>query len=274
MQLRPRSLCVTAIGGPRKSFSKRPVTRHPVGEIPPDRRIHRARLHSANAGTHSAAVRIVIVEDHVMFREVVRKVCEKELDLDVVGEAGDGLRAIEIVAETKPDLVLLDLHLPGLDGFGVVESIRGLVPEVRILVLSSRCDEYTVYRAEKAHVQGFVDKNTNSVAALKEAIANVVEGRVAFSAAFRKVKAARHRDPHSFDKVLTNRERNVVAMIGEPLSDEEIGRRLAISRDTVQKHRLNAIHKLGLKSTTDLVRYAREHGFTLSAPSGDDVMLP
>src|ERR1041384_2056843 len=102
-------------------------------------------------------VRIVIVEDHLMFREVLRKVCAVELKHDVVGEAADGRTAVEMVKSKRPDLVLLDLHLPGLDGFGVAEAIRRIAPATRILVLSSHCDEYTVFRAEQAHVQGFVD---------------------------------------------------------------------------------------------------------------------
>lgn len=219
-------------------------------------------------------MRIVIVEDHVMFREVLRKVCEKDLHLEVVGEAGDGARAVELVTETKPDLVLLDLHLPSLDGFGVVEAIRQALPETRILVLSSHCDEFTVFRAERAHVQGFVDKNTNSVATLQLAISEVTQGRVWFSDAFRRVKAARHKDPVSFDKLLTMRERDVVALVGEPLDDRQIAQRLEISVETVEKHRFNVLRKLGLANTTELVRYAREHGFTLTAPRGGDALLP
>lgn len=220
-------------------------------------------------------VKIVIVEDHLMFREVLRKVCEKELRLDVVGEVGDGSVAVDLVAKLKPDLILLDLHLPNLDGFGVVEAMRSVSPDTRVLVLSSHCDEYTVFRAEKARVQGFVDKNTNTVATLKEAIETVTQGRVWFSAAFRRVKAARHDDPFSFDKLLTDRERAIVALVGEPLNDAEIAQRLDISVETVAKHRFNVLRKLELPDTTALARYAREHGFTLVAPRTDgDAMLP
>src|SRR5216110_1116853 len=121
-----------------------------------------AALARDSCSHHLKDVRIVIVEDHVMFREVLRKVCAVDLKLKVVGEAGDGQTAVQLVRETKPDLVLLDLHLPNLDGFGVAEAIHEYSPETRILVLSSHCDEYTVFRAERAGVQGFVDKNTNS----------------------------------------------------------------------------------------------------------------
>src|SRR5262245_24427768 len=161
---------------------------------------------------HSGSVRIAIVEDHLMFREVLRKVCTVELKHTVVGEAADGPSAVELVKTERPDLVLLDLHLPGLDGFGVAEAIRQISPAIRILVLSSHCDEYTVYRAEQAHVQGFVDKNTNSVETLKKAITEVAQGRVSFSVAFTRAKTTRHRDPQSFDKILTLRERSVLSL--------------------------------------------------------------
>lgn len=221
------------------------------------------------------AVRIVIVEDHLMFRDVLRKVCVEDLRHEVVGETDDGRKAVEIVRATLPDLVLLDLHLPNLDGFGVVDEIRKTAPEARVLVLSSHCDGYTVFRAERARVQGFVDKNTNTVATLKTAIGAVADGRVWFSDAFRGVKAARHRDPHSFDKLLTERERDVLSLVGAPLADRQIAERLKISVETVEKHRFNILRKLGLNSTPDLVRYARDHGFTLStAARSDGALLP
>ncbi|HVU32759.1 MAG TPA: response regulator transcription factor [Opitutaceae bacterium] len=220
-------------------------------------------------------MRIAIVEDHVMFREVLRKICEHDLHHKVVGEAGDGREAVELAKRTKPDLILLDLHLPNLDGFGVIEEIRKTLSDVAILVLSSHCDEYTVFRAEHAGIQGFVDKNTNSVAALKDAIAVVASGKVSFSDAFKRIRAQRLMDPHSFDKVLGNRERTVLAMVGLSWRDSEIAAKLGISEQTVSTHRLNIVRKLGLSNTTELVRYAREHGFTLSAPQdGSGAMLP
>jgi len=220
-------------------------------------------------------MRIVIVEDHLMFREVLRKVCARDLHHEVVGEAADGNSAVELVARTSPDLLLLDLHLPNLDGFGVIESLQQAAPNVRILVLSSHCDEYTVFRVEKARVQGFVDKNTNTVAILKAAIAAAGQGKTFFSESFLRIKMARHNNPQSFDKLLTDRERAVLTLIGEPQSDREIAVHLGISAETVEKHRFNLLGKLGLQTTTELARYAREHGFTLAVPrAGTDALLP
>lgn len=210
-----------------------------------------------------------------MFREVLRKVCVQDLGHEVIAEADDGRRAVEVVRRSPPDLVLLDLHLPNLDGFHVMEEIRKTAPNVKVLVLSSHCDEYTVFHAERARVQGFVDKNTNSVSALKNAISAVEQGRVWFSEPFLRIKAARHRDPESFDKLLTKRERSILSLIGQSLTDSEIGRDLGISPETVEKHRFNLLRKLGLKGTPELTRYARDHGFTLAAKPGDDgALLP
>lgn len=218
-------------------------------------------------------VRILLVEDHVMFREVLRKVCETELHHDVVGEAGDGRTAVGLALTTSPDLVLLDLHLPNLDGFSVVEALRQIAPDIRILVLSSHCDEYTVWRSERARVLGFVDKNTNTVATLQQAIAAVGQGHPYFSETFKRVKAARHKDSQSFDKLLSDRELTVLTHIGAGETDGEIARQLKLSTATVEKHRFNILGKLSLPSTNDLVRYARDHGFTLPSSSGR-AMLP
>ena len=209
-----------------------------------------------------------------MFREVLRKVCAQELRHRVVGEAKDGQEAVPMILAADPDLVLLDLHLPGLDGFDVVAALRAARPAIRILVLSSHCDDYTVYRAEKAHLQGFVDKNTNTVAVLKKAITTVGEGRTYFSPEFLRRKEQRQKDPMSFDKLLTDRERSVLALLGRPLHNSEAAIRLGVAEETVEKHRFNIMRKLGLQGSAELVRYAQEHGFTLSAAHRDtDALL-
>jgi DNA-binding NarL/FixJ family response regulator len=237
--------------------------------------VQAAGLRADRDGNHTHAVRIVIVEDHLMFREVLRKVCTEELGHEVVAEADDGKKAVATVAAAKPDLVLLDLHLPNLDGFGVVEEIRKALPRVRVLILSSHCDEFTVYRAERVRVQGFVDKNTNTVSTLKDAIRTVSEGRVWFSEAFKRAKAARLQDPKSFDKMLSEREQLVLVLAGAGLGDSVIAQRLGVSLDTAEKHRANVMKKIGVDSQPELMRYARAHGFTLPSSSAEGgALLP
>ncbi len=220
-------------------------------------------------------MRIVIVEDHLIFRDVLRKVCVAELRHEVVGEAGDGVKAVELIGRTRPDLVLLDLQLPALGGFGVIAAIAVSAPATKVVILSSHCDAFTVHRAEEARVQGFIDKNTSSVAAVKDALAAIKQGTTWFSPAFLEIKTAQRRDPDAFEKLLTKRECEVLARAGVPLSDDTIGSEFGISRETVEKHRSNIIRKLGLKTNLDLVRYAQTNGFTLGAkPAGDGSLIP
>lgn len=210
------------------------------------------------------AVKTVIVEDHLLFSDVLRTVCTRDLGHEVVGVAADGPAAVELVRRHQPDLLLLDLQLPGLDGFGVLEAVRRDAPRIQVLLLSSLCDAYTVYRAERARVKGFVDKNASTLEAVAAAIRSIAAGRVHFSDAFLAQKAARHADPGSFDKVLSDRECQVLELIGQPMSDREVADRLGLAVATVEKHRFNILAKLGCATTVELVRYAQDRGFTLA----------
>jgi two-component system nitrate/nitrite response regulator NarL len=209
-----------------------------------------------------------------MFGDVVKKVCEKELGHEIVAEASDGIAAVAEIRAKHPDLVLLDLQLPHLDGFGVVEEVRQFAPETLFLAISSHCDAYTVFRTEQAGLHGFVDKNTSTVESLKQAIQSISEGRYYFSDSFRAVRSDRHYDTNSFDKLLTERERVILTLIAEPQSDDEIALRFAISANTAKKHRFNILRKLGLQTTHELVRYAREHGFNLQGTHSAPLRAP
>lgn len=209
-----------------------------------------------------AGVNIVIVEDHLMFRDVVRKVCVQQFGHAVVAETESGQAAVELILQHKPDVVILDLSLPDMDGFNVVDRVFATAPSVRFLVLSAHCDDYTLFRVEKSGVQGFIDKNSNTVDALQEALAAIEAGRVYFSTAFQQAKLARRMDPRSFTKVLSEWERAILSLIGQGLSDEEIAVRLTISPRTVQTHRSKILRKLNIKGTPKLIAFAIEHGFT------------
>jgi DNA-binding NarL/FixJ family response regulator len=213
-------------------------------------------------------VKIALVEDHLMMREMLRKACTQDFGHEVVAEAASGPEAITVVLATLPDLLILDLQLPGVDGLAVLRAIRAGSASCRVLVLSSHCSDYTLFLVEKARVDGFVDKNSSTVAEVRKAVAAIGAGSCYFSAHYLDTKAARRRDPHAFDKVLSDREQTVLILIGRLLTDGEAATELGISVATVAKHRFNILKKLGLPSTAALARYARDRGFSEAAIPG------
>ena len=183
-------------------------------------------------------MKVVIIEDHLIMRDVLRRICEENLCDADIGEANNGSDAVELVSRSRPDLILLDLVLPKLDGFEVLSRIRslgGCTPQV--LLISGFLDAYSAYRIQRANVQGFVDKRTSSVTTIRDAVVAVAEGRSFFSETFNATWARLRLDPHAFYKLLTDQERRVLLLIGELISDNAIARRLRISVRTVETHR-------------------------------------
>lgn len=207
-------------------------------------------------------MRIVIAEDHLLFRDLFRKICTTELGCTLVGEADTGRAAILTIRSTLPDLVLLDLHLPDGDGFEVAAHTLAHWPDIRVLLLSSHCDDYTLFQVERSGAHGFIDKNTQTVSALGEAISALRRGETYFSPAFLEAKTARVRNSTYFMKILSDRECIILSLIGHSMSDHEIAVRLCISHTTAQTHRSHIMRKLEIPSTAKLVQFAIEHGFT------------
>jgi DNA-binding NarL/FixJ family response regulator len=210
-------------------------------------------------------MKIAIVEDERLFRDVLRKTCAAELGHEVTGEAGTGREALVVVPAALPDLVLLDIHLPDMDGLEVLRQLRRRRALLKALLISSYFDEYTVCRIERASVQGFIDKSTNTVAELGLAISAIEAGSTYFPSQFTEARRAHSRDPLAFDKILTDREQMVLGLVGEPLSDAEIAAQLRLSPETVEKHRFNIMRKLGLRSRAESARFARRCGLTRPA---------
>lgn len=209
----------------------------------------------------------LLIEDHLLVRDLLRRACAAA-GCEVVGEADDVRTAARRIAELDPGLIVLDLHLPGGDGLDLLDDARRSGPARRILIVSSRCDPYAVYRMERAGVSGVVDKSSHSLAMLEHALRVVAGGKPYWSPAFLAQRAARRGDPLAFDKVLSEREQAVLIGLGRGNTDAETARRLGIARATVEKHRFNAQRKLGLGSTAELQRYARVQGFGAPAPAG------
>lgn len=212
-------------------------------------------------------MRVAIVEDQILVGDVLEKLCADEFRCEIVARAALGAAAAKLILATSPELVLLDLMLPDLDGFWVVDSVRQGGGRPRILAISSHCDEFTAYRVERRQFEGFVDKSSAMLDELRSALAAVMEGGTYYSERFLQVQQRRKQDPNAFDKILTEREQTVLIMIAGLLSDGEIAQRLGISEQTAQKHRFNISHKLGLDSRTLLIRYAQDRGMTPLIPA-------
>jgi len=207
-------------------------------------------------------VTIVIIEDHLMFRDVLRKTCTVQFGHTVIGETASGKAGVELILRLAPDMVILDLSLPDMDGFNVADRVLTAKPSTRILVVSSHCDDYTLFRVEKSGVHGFLDKNSNTLETLGNALVAIDAGRIYFSETYLDAKLARRNDPRSFVKILSEWERAILSLIGQGLTDEELGQRLKLSPRTVQTHRSNILRKLDIKGTPKLIAFAIEHGFT------------
>lgn len=196
-----------------------------------------------------------------MMREAIRKCCVSETAYQIVAEAATGTEAIAVLLAERPDIVVLDLSLPDLDGFGVVERVSGEMPALRILGLSAYCDDYTLFRVEKDGFHGFVDKGSNSLGAIMRALAALAEGKTFFSPIFQAARLARRADPFSFEKILSEAQQAVLGLVALGLSDEEIAARLGIAPLTARTHRRDLFRKLHVHGTPKLISWALEHGF-------------
>ncbi len=206
-------------------------------------------------------VPIVVVEDHRLLQQLVATMCQLTFGCTVVGTSGDGIEAVSLIAEKRPRVAIVDLHLPGQDGFAVARAVRRLLPDIRLIAFSSYLDDMTVHSVTHSGFDAYVDKNMSEISVLGRAIETVIQGRGYFTERFLAARARLQRNPLSFDKVLSEREREVLTLIGQFLSDADIGSRIAVSEATAKQHRRNIMARLGLHSTPELIQFAIRNGF-------------
>ncbi len=207
-------------------------------------------------------IRILIADDHGVLRAGLRALLSAEADLDVVGEAEDGAGVLAALATAPPDVLLLDLSMPG-GGMPLIRLVRDQAPATRILVLTVHEDERLLQEALQQGAAGYIVKRAVE-SELINAIRAVARGDVYVHPAMLPVllkglvgtPAADHASPPS----LTPRETEVLRLIAEGYTNRQIADELCISVRTVESHRANLMGKLGLRSRVALVRYAREHG--------------
>ena len=209
-------------------------------------------------------ITIMLADDHHVVRQGLRALLEAEQDFRVVGEAGDGLEALQMVEQLKPNVLVLDLMMPGLNGLEVARQLNKHSPHTRVVVLSMYSNEAYVLEALGNGASAYVMKDSNS-ADLSHAVREVAAGRRylspplsdrAIEAYQEKAKAA------TLDKyeTLTTREREVLQLAAEGHTNTEIASRLGISSRTAEAHRSNLMHKLDLRTQADLIRYALRRG--------------
>lgn len=215
-----------------------------------------------------AVIRIVIADDHRMVRQALRRVLELR-GFDVVGEADDGLSVADLVATTKPDVLILDMALPGLHGLDVLQRVVDKCPRTRVLVLSADGREEFVVGAVKGGAWGYVLKG-GDLAELVSAVEALGHGDRFLSSAISDHLVQAVTDPARTTPVdsyqsLTAREREVFMLIAMGLSNTEIGNRLFVSPRTAETHRANIMRKLKLRSQTDAVLLAVRRGLVPAA---------
>ncbi len=204
---------------------------------------------------------ILIVDDHPIIRDGLRTGLSQEPDLRVVGEAQDANEAMTRARDTKPDLVLLDLSLPGKNGFEVLKQLHAEMPEVRILILSTYSEKQYAVRCLKSGAWGYLTKNSPSTE-LIDAIRTIMRGQKYVGASLARLLAsevdANHsRMPH---EVLSDREFQILCLFGQGKTSSQIAEILSLSASTVATHRAHILEKMHMQSTVELVKYTFDHG--------------
>jgi DNA-binding NarL/FixJ family response regulator len=209
-------------------------------------------------------ITIILAEDHHLVRQGFKLVLSGESDFKLVGEAADGLDAVQLVEKKKPTVLLLDLMIPRLHGLDVTRQVRRESPETKIIILSMHADEPYVMEALRNGASGYVLKDCTA-GDLVQAVRTVVAGRRYLSPILAEralTGYVEHPGTSDLDvyETLTNRERLVLQLAAEGKTSAEIAAALFISPRTAETHRANLMRKLALRSQTDLVRFAIRRG--------------
>ncbi len=211
-------------------------------------------------------MKIIIADDHKIVREGLKNLLEKQSGLNVVAETKDGLEAVRLVREHLPDLIIMDITMPGLNGIGAARRIKEVCPTAKIIILSMHADRRYVLEALKAGASGYLLKDS-AFDELIQAIKAVFKSKIYLSPDITDVLVRdylvneRDGDPTAYS-LLSAREREVLQLLAEGKSTRQTADKLSISVKTVETHRQQLMQKLNLHSVAELTKYAVREGLT------------
>jgi two-component system response regulator NreC len=210
-------------------------------------------------------IRIALADDHAVMRTGLRLVLERQSDFTVVGEASDGREAVALVQRESPDVLVMDIGMPNLNGIEAARQVGTAAPQVAVVILSMHSDESYVLRALKAGARGYLLKES-AESDLIAAIRAVHAGKAFFSPAVSRmlvedyVRQLQDREIEDSYELLTTREREILQLVAEGKSNKEVAAVLNLSLYTIETHRGNLMEKLGLHTVPELILYAVRKG--------------
>ena len=207
---------------------------------------------------------VLLADDHAVLREGLRSLLSLQDDIEVIGEAGDGQAAVEMVQQLHPDVVVMDIAMPVMDGLEATRRLKQQYPETRVLILTQHDNREYVFSLLQAGAAGYVLKKSGG-AEVATAIKSVVQEGAFLPPGIAREVMDRYiqRTPEETGRPrLTEREKEVLRLIAEGKSSKEIAEMLCLSVKTVMAHRTNIMEKLDIHSRTELVKYAIRHGLT------------
>jgi DNA-binding NarL/FixJ family response regulator len=214
--------------------------------------------------TVSGSIRVLVVDDHEVVRQGIKLVLETDPELEVVGEAASGEEAIERVRELKPNVVVMDIGMPGLSGFEATRRIRESHPDVEVLALTVHDSEAYVFQMLQAGATGYIVKRAPAADVI-QAVKRAYQGEAVLHPSVAKLlirdylSRVEKGEEVSYD-TLSEREREILKLIAEGQTNREIADLLYLSVKTIQAHRANLMRKLGMHDRTELVKYAIRKG--------------
>ena len=213
-----------------------------------------------------SAAKVLLVEDHIVVRQGIKALLSDEPDLEIVGEADNGREALPLVEALQPNVVLMDISMPGLNGIEATRQVRQRFPQVKVVVLSMHANEEYVFQVLRAGASGYVLKQSDSsevLTAIRAALAggSFLSPPISRAVIDDYVHRAEVRGQGDDLDLLTSREREVLQLLAEGFSNKKIAEQLNISIKTVETHRSNMMNKLDVKNKTDLIKYALRKGW-------------